>query len=118
RGGPGAPGRTRRRRLLVSLAVFGLILALIVQATAREMSGPRLPLRTIVDIPLAGGSSRFDYESLDQRTRLLFIAQLGAGMVSVLDTRSNRIIANIPRVAGVHGVLAVPPLGRVYASAT
>src|SRR5205085_8804439 len=47
-----------------------------------------------------------------------FIAHLGASMVSVLDTRSNRIVANIPHVAGVHGVLAVPMLGRVYASAT
>jgi YVTN family beta-propeller protein len=102
----------------VPLAVFGLVIALIVQAAAREMSSSPLPLRTIADIPLAGGSSRLDYESLDQRAGLLFIAHLGAGMVSVLDTRSNRIVANIPHVAGVHGVLAVPALGRVYASAT
>jgi YVTN family beta-propeller protein len=104
--------------LLVLLATIGLGMAVILQAAAREVSGPPLPLRTIADIPLAGGSSRLDYESLDQRAGLLFIAHLGAGMVSVLDTRSNRIIANIPHVAGVHGVLAVPALGRVHASAT
>src|SRR5207248_7524976 len=118
RAGLGAPQRTRRRRLLVPLAVFGPVIAFILLAAAREVSGPPLSLRTIVDIPLTGGSSRLDYESLDQRTRLLFIAHLGASMVSVLDTRSNRIVANIPHVAGVHGVLAVPTLGRVYASAT
>jgi YVTN family beta-propeller protein len=38
--------------------------------------------------------------------------------VSVIDVRSNRVVADIPDVAGVHGVLAVPSLGRVYASAT
>jgi hypothetical protein len=96
----------------VLLAAIALGMAVIVQAAARAVSGPPLPLRTIADIPLAGGSSRMDYESLDQRAGLLFIAHLGAGMVSVLDTRSNRIVANIPHVAGVHGVLAVPTLGR------
>jgi DNA-binding beta-propeller fold protein YncE len=36
----------------------------------------------------------------------------------VVDVTANRVVANIPAVAGVHGVLAIPELGRVYASAT
>src|SRR5437016_1862586 len=83
RGGPGRPRWARGRRLLVLLAAIGLGMAVILQAAAREVSGPRLPLRTIADIPLAGGSSRLDYESLDQRAGLFFIAHLGAGIVSV-----------------------------------
>jgi YVTN family beta-propeller protein len=116
------PSTIRKRRLTRPcgrlLAAIALGMAVILQAAARDVSGPPLPLRTIVDIPLAGGSSRLDYQSLDQRAGLLFIAHLGAGMVSVLDTRLNRIVATIPHVAGVHGVLAVPALRRVYASAT
>jgi YVTN family beta-propeller protein len=96
----------------------GLIVGVLLQMAARRESGPLLPLRTLADIPLAGGSSRFDYESLDQQRGLLFIAHLGASLVSVFDTHANRIVANIPHVAGVHGVLVVPSLGRVYASAT
>src|SRR5207248_569077 len=91
-GGSGRPRWARGRGLLVLLAVIALGMAVILQAAARERSGPPLPLRTIADIPLAGGSSRMDYESLDQRAGLLFIAHLGAGMVSVLDMRSNRIV--------------------------
>jgi len=108
--------RTRPRRIAF-LGLSAGVAALLLAAALPRASAP-LPLRTIADVPLAGGSSRLDYESLDSRTGLLFIAHLGAGIVSVFDVKTQRIVANIPHIAGVHGVLAVPALGRVYASAT
>jgi len=111
-----------RRRGILPLGLAGILLALLLlpllAGVVPRVSTPPLRLRTIADVPLAGGSSRLDYESLDERTGLLFIAHLGAGIVSVFDTKTQRIVANIPHIAGVHGVLAVPALGRVYASAT
>src|SRR5260370_11244723 len=107
----------RRWRLLA----LGLVCAGGIAAAdvfALRPPGPTLALRTLADVPLPGGTSRFDYESLDPRTHHLFIAHLGASMVTVIDTRSNRVVGNIPQIEGVHGVLAVPELGRVYASAT
>jgi len=101
-----------------ALVGFMAGVAALLLAAVLPRAAATLPLRTIADIPLAGGSSRLDYESLDSRTGLLFIAHLGAGIVSVFDIKTQRIVANIPQVAGVHGVLAVPVLGRVYASAT
>src|SRR5437879_13826114 len=59
-----------------------------------------------------------DYQILDPKSHLLFISHLGASLVSVFNTTSNKIVADIPGIAAVHGVLAVPELGRVYASAT
>jgi YVTN family beta-propeller protein len=85
---------------------------------ASDAPVPALPLKTVADIPLTGGSSRFDYLSLDSQTGLLFIAHLGASIVSVFDTKAGKIVADIPDVGGVHGVLAIPELGQVYASAT
>jgi YVTN family beta-propeller protein len=81
-------------------------------------NGAGLPLQTIADISLPGGASRFDYESIDQERKRLFIAHLGASTVTIIDTGANRVVANIPGIADVHGVLAVPSLHRVYASAT
>ncbi len=107
-----------RQRGILPLGLAGILVALLLAGAVPRASTPPLRLRTIADVALAGGSSRLDYESLDERTGLLFIAHLGAGIVSVFDTKTQRIIANIPHVAGVHGVLAVPVLGRVYASAT
>ena len=77
-----------------------------------------LPLKERVDIALPGATSRFDYQSYDPRTHLLFVAHLGAGTVVVVDTEAEKVIAEIPNISGVHGVLAVPELERVYASAT
>lgn len=78
-----------------------------------------LPLKEAhPDILLAGKSNRFDYESIDPQRRLLFIAHLGSGIVTVVDLRTNNVLANIRGVPGVHGVLAVPSLGEVFATAT
>ncbi|MGB8647455.1 MAG: hypothetical protein WCF84_19625 [Anaerolineae bacterium] len=77
-----------------------------------------LGLRTIADIPLEGGASRFDYQSIDSQRGLLFIAHLGAGQIVVFDLKQGKVIKYIPDVAGVHGLIAIPEMGRVYAAAT
>lgn len=73
---------------------------------------------TIADIPLPGDTSRFDYLSYDPRAHRLYVAHLGAGVVLVVDTQKHAVVGTVPDVPGVHGVLAVPALGRVYATAT
>jgi YVTN family beta-propeller protein len=77
-----------------------------------------LGLHQVADVALPGGSSRLDYQSLDQVNHRLYIAHLGASRVTVVDTQSQAVVGSLPNVADVHGVLAVPQLGRVYASAT
>jgi len=77
-----------------------------------------LPLATVATVALPGAASRFDYESLDSKTNLLFLAHLAASEVIVFSVKSNRVVATIPDVDHVHGVLAVPQLGRVFATAT
>jgi len=79
---------------------------------------PRLPLAAVADVPLPADTSRFDYESYDARRHLLFIAHLGQSEVLVFDTRTQQVIKRIGGLRHVHGVLAIPELGRVYASAT
>jgi YVTN family beta-propeller protein len=75
-------------------------------------------LKQVADIPLPGNTSRFDYQSLDRSSGHLYIAHLGAGHVLVFDTKTQKIIADIANLPGVHGVLAIPDLHQVYASAT
>ena len=75
-------------------------------------------LRQIADIPLTGGGSRFDYQSIDEQTGQLYIAHLGAGRLIAFDTKTRKITADIADLPGEHGVLAIPSLSRVYASAT
>src|ERR1700730_5403982 len=77
-----------------------------------------LPLRTSRDVPLSGGATRFDYQSLDSNTGRLYIAHLGDGTMVVFDTNKETLVGNFKDLSRVHGILAVPELHRVYASAT
>ncbi|HYL27034.1 MAG TPA: YncE family protein [Candidatus Nitrosotalea sp.] len=72
----------------------------------------------VTDLPLPGNATRLDYQSLDPQRNLLFIAHLGDSQVIVVDTKARRVLGTIPKVSNVHGVLAVPELKTVYASAT
>jgi DNA-binding beta-propeller fold protein YncE len=77
-----------------------------------------LPLRTVHELSLPGDNSRFDYASLDAQRGLLFVAHLGASEVVEIDVRANKVVRTIPNLSNVHGVLVVPALHRVYATAT
>ena len=54
--------------------------------------------------------------SIPPRGRL-YIAHMNAGQLLVFDTRKRRVVKTIA-APGVHGVIAVPQIHRVYASAT
>ena len=77
-----------------------------------------LPLRTIRDVPLSGGATRFDYQSFDPNTGRLYLAHLGDSSMVVFDTNKQTQVGDVKNLSRVHGILAVPELHRVYASAT
>ena len=63
------PTRPARRRgqlwPLVPLDLTSVLVTVLLAGAALSDAAAPLRLRTIADIPLAGGTSRFDYESLD-----------------------------------------------------
>lgn len=75
------------------------------------------PLKKVAAISLPDGSSRFDYQSLDPKTGRLYLSHMGAGKLIVFDTKTERVVANLPGYATVTGVLAVPEEGKFYGSA-
>jgi DNA-binding beta-propeller fold protein YncE len=101
------------RRQLGILSLFPLSLVSSVEAQS-----PSPALKVLAEVPLPGGSSRFDYQSLDPTTGRLYLAHMGAGRLIVFDTRANRVITSLAGFARITGVLVVPSLGRVYASVT
>ena len=87
------------------------------ESTAAATPGS-LPLRVLADIPLTGGTTRYDYQSLDSNSGRLYIAHLGSDLMTVFDVNKQTIVGDVKDLKRVHGVLAVPALHRVYASAT
>src|SRR3954452_5044879 len=97
-------------RILLTITVA------VITAAAQAM-GAGLPLRFVANATLPGPSNRFDYMSLDPGTNRLYIAHMDAGQILVFDVKRRRVLQTI-EAPGVHGVIAVPRLHRVYASAT
>ncbi len=120
------------RTLLIAFGLTSLIVACSSPArlslnaqpaqTVNESSGestpPTNPLRTLADVQLTGGTTRLDYQSLDSGTGRLYIAHLGSDLMTVFDVNQQKIVGDVKELKRVHGVLAVPELHRVYASAT
>lgn len=75
-------------------------------------------LKEVTDIPMPGPAVRFDYQSLDADHGRLYIAHMNADQLVVFDMQKQQVVTNLDGFRGVHGVLAVPEIGRVYASVT
>jgi DNA-binding beta-propeller fold protein YncE len=99
-----------------TVAVVSVLVALSACAgvSARETS---LPLAEVARVSLPGPANRFDYTSIDPQARRLYIAHMNASRLITFDLRTRRVIRTLD-VPGVHGVIAVPALHRVFVSAT
>ena len=75
-------------------------------------------LTKVADIPMPGPAVRFDYQTFDPSSGRLYIAHMNADQLVVFDTASRKVLANLSGFARVHGVLAVPEIGRLFASVT
>jgi DNA-binding beta-propeller fold protein YncE len=75
-------------------------------------------LTTISDISLPGHTTRYDYQSIDSKRRLLFITHLVDNAVTVFDLKSQSVLKNIADIPSPHGILAGPELGKAFVSAT
>ena len=76
----------------------------------------QLTLKEVV--PLPGKATRFDYQSEDPGSGLLFISHMGDGTLLVFDTRSGKVVKELAGFPVDTGVNVVPTLGRVYVSVT
>lgn len=113
-------GSSLANGIRASVAVMSLLFAGSVLASAQMGEGTRTSdvLVKVADIPMPGPAVRFDYQSLDSEHHRLYIAHMNADRLVVFDTQTRRVVANLNGFDRVHGVLAVPQIGRVYASVT
>src|SRR2546425_46356 len=126
--------KTSPTLVLIALALIAFVIACSTQThlpvdahssnstspepTSAEVPAGNLPLRVLNDIPLTGGTTRLDYQSLDSGSGRLYIAHLGSDLMTVFDVNKQTVVGDVKDLKKVHGVLAVPELHRIYASAT
>src|SRR5207244_213031 len=94
------------------------VMAPAAAVTAAPPTPASLPLTLVADVPLPGGASRFDYQSVDAGHRRLYIAHLGDSSVLAFDLDTHRVIQEVPGLPSVHGVAAAPEQRLLFATAT
>jgi len=70
----------------------------------------------LADIPCPGPAVRFDYQSIDTAARRLYISHMNAGELIAFNLATRKIEGTVGDLPRVTGVLAVPALGKIYAS--
>src|SRR6266853_5275621 len=55
---------------------------------SESLAAGALLLKVLADIPLTGGTTRLDYQSLDSASGRLYIAHLGSDLVTVVDVNT------------------------------
>ncbi len=74
-------------------------------------------LKQVTTIDLAGPPGKcFDYLTIDYKDHYLLSAHLAAGLLYVIDLRTNKLVKAISDVPGVEGVEYAEDLGKVYTS--
>jgi len=73
------------------------------------------PLRKIAELDLPGpAGKRFDYLTIDEDDNYLLSAHLGAGLLHVVDLRTNAVVKTVRDVPGVEGVAYIAEGRKVY----
>src|SRR6476660_3545602 len=67
------------------------------------------------DLPGPPGK-RFDYLTIDYNHGYLLSAHLAAGLLYVIDLKTNKLVKAIPDVPGIEGVEYAPDVNKVYTS--
>ena len=84
-------------------------------SAAQPLGEATLKRVAVIDLPGPPGR-RFDYLTIDYDDHYLFSAHLGAGLLYVVDLRTNALVKTIPGVPGIEGVAYIPELRKVYTS--
>jgi len=85
------------------------------EASYAEASSGQTVLKQVAKIDLPGPKGkRFDYLTIDYEDHYLLSNHLAAGLLYVIDTRTNKLVKTISGVPGAEGVVAVPERHRAY----
>src|SRR5262252_4881652 len=104
--------------LVVTLvAAVGLGLSTQLGRVGAQPAAEHPSLRQVAEFELPGPlGKRFDYLTIDEDDHYLLSAHLAAGLLHVIDLRSNAVVKTIPDVPGVEGVTYIAEGPKIYTS--
>jgi YVTN family beta-propeller protein len=79
-------------------------------------SSPNLPLTLVADVPLPGGSTRFDYQEIDAAHGHLVVAHMNDASVLVLNLADGSVAKLLPNIPTPRGVTSGD--GRIFVTSS
>src|SRR5215813_10076930 len=112
---------SRHRQMLWCVGVMAVIVLagaevwLGIDRGAAQTTANRPSLRKVAEFELPGPpGKRFDYLTIDEDDNYLLSAHLGAGLLHVIDLRTNAVVKTVPGVPGVEGVAYIAEGKKIY----
>jgi len=100
---------------LALMAAVGVSFSRDAPVRVAAASPEATPLRKIAEFELPGPpGKRFDYLTIDDDDHYLLSAHLGAGLLHVIDLKTNAVVQSVRDVPGVEGVAYIAEGRKVY----
>jgi len=97
------------------VAAAGLGVSRVRAAGTTGVASGGMPLRKIAEFDLPGPpGKRFDYLTIDEDDNYLLSAHLAAGLLHVIDLKTNAVVKTVRDVPGVEGVAYIAEGKKVY----
>jgi DNA-binding beta-propeller fold protein YncE len=104
-----------RALFFVTIAAAGLGVSSGRAAGTGGVANSGAPLRKIAEFELPGpAGKRFDYLTIDEDDNYLLSAHLAAGLLHVIDLKTNAMVKTVRDVPGVEGVAYIAEGKKVY----
>lgn len=101
-----------RNTFISAAAIAG---ALLLYSAGYAEEKPLLRLTGYIEVTGPKGK-RFDYLTIDPAKNYLFATHLGAGLLYVIDLKTNKVIKTIADLPGIEGVEVAADANKVYTS--
>src|SRR2546430_815853 len=106
---------SRYARIAALVAAIGVGLWTQLGRGVAQPAAGHPSLRQIAEFDFPGPpGKRFDYLTIDDDDNYLLSAHLGAGLLHVIDLRTNAVVKTVPDVPGVEGVAYIAEGKKVY----
>lgn len=84
----------------------------------KHQIGAELSFSKVADIELPGGSTRFDYQDLDDEHDRLVLAHMNDDSVVIVDLASDTVVAEIADVPTARGVVVAEEVDRIFVTSS
>src|SRR5439155_4314131 len=103
-----------------------LVLSLLAACASRNTGGADapvggaagLPLATVTEVGLPGGSTRFDYQEIDSAKGQLVVAHMNDNSVLILDLGDGSVRKLLPNIPTPRGVAVADDVGLIFVTST